>query len=245
MKPLFAGQADEDASMHNNVSSQVMARDYYRHSRREILPLLPPSATRVLEVGPGGGYTLKWVKSIYPNSTTVGVEINDSLNDELTKNADIAIIGNIDECILRLGRFDLILLLDVLEHVPDATRTLSLVSRLLTDGGRVIVSVPNIAHLSVTLPLLFRRRFTYRDAGIMDRTHLKFFVEETAVQLLNDANLIVKNGLVGGLGGRRSKMLDIVSLGLLRHHLTKQYIMAGDPTNGDFVQPKVNWKKAV
>jgi 2-polyprenyl-3-methyl-5-hydroxy-6-metoxy-1,4-benzoquinol methylase len=218
---------------------------YYRHSRQEIRPLLPGSASQILEVGPGGGYTLRWLKSIYPNATTVGVEINRGLENELRKNADVAIVGNIDECIARLGKkFDLILLLDVLEHVPDPTRTLqSITGLLLNDGGRVIVSVPNIAHLSVTLPLLFRRRFTYRESGILDRTHLKFFVETTAVSLLNDANLIVTDGLITGLEGPKSKAFDRLSLGLLCHHFAKQYIMVGERTGREFIQPKINWRK--
>ena len=230
-----------------NVALTAATEPYFTHSRREIRSLLPSSASQILEVGPGGGFTLSWLKSIYPNATTVGVEINQGLESQLRKNADEAIVGNIDECMFRLGkRFDLILLLDVLEHVPDPTRTLQSITKLLlTDGGRVIVSVPNIAHLSVTLPLLFQRKFTYRESGILDRTHLKFFVEDTAVRLLNDANLVVTDGLISGLEGPRSKAFDKLSLGLLRHHFAKQYIMAGSSVGSKVSQPKVNWKKIV
>ena len=62
----------------------------------------------------------------------------------------------------------------------------------------MIVSVPNVAHLSVSIPLLFRREFAYQDAGILDRTHLRFFVEDTAVKLLNDFKLVVERGLASG-----------------------------------------------
>lgn len=197
-----------------------------------------------MEVGPGGGYTLRWLRSIYPNVATVGVEVNRELKEELEENADIAIIGNIDDCASDLGQFDLVLLLDVLEHVPDPTRTLQAITRsLLMDGGRVIVSVPNIAHLSVTLPLLFQRRFEYTDSGILDRTHLKFFVEGTAVKLLNDSGLVVKDGLITGIEGPKSKMLDRLTFGGLTHHLAKQYIMAGELTTESTTQLKINWKK--
>ena len=228
------------------VAQGSAAKNYYSRSRREIRSLQPSRASRILEVGPGAGFTLMWLKSIYPAATTCGVELNPALEADLQEHADVAIIGDIDHLISRVAsKFDLILLLDVLEHVPDPTRTLQAITRnLLMDGGRVIVSVPNIAHLSVTLPLLFQRRFEYADSGILERTHLKFFVEDTAVKLLNDTNLIVKDGLITGLEGPKSKILDGLTLGFLTHHLAKQYIMAGEPTGERTAQPKINWKKS-
>lgn len=217
---------------------------YYHHVRREIRPLLPRSASRILDVGAGSGGTLSWLKTLYPDAETTGVELNHELARELQRNADVAIVGNIDDCLPRLATFDLILLLDVLEHVPDSARTLQRIRGCLRAGGRVIVSVPNIAHLSVTVPLLMKRRFTYQDAGILDRTHLRFFVEDTAIQLLNDANLVVTMGLIGGLEGPKSRLLDNLSFGLLRHHLARQYIMVGEPKESDAVQQRVQWKVA-
>ena len=218
--------------------------NYYGYERRSIQPLLPKRASWILDVGAGVGATLKWIKSIYPEAQTTGVELNPALQGELAKNADVAIIGKIEECISELQSYDLILLLDVLEHLVDPVGTLKRLSMLLTSGGHVIVSVPNIAHLSVSLPLLVGRRFTYTDAGILDRTHLKFFVEKTAIGLLNEANFLVTKGIVSGLGGPRSKLLNRASFGLLLHHLTKQYIMLGELKNNNIVQRKIRWSTA-
>lgn len=217
---------------------------YYHHVRTEIQPLLPKNASRILDIGAGGGNTLCWLKTIYPKAKTTGVELNAKLKDELKRNADVAIFESIDECVTRLGGFDLILLLDVLEHVPDSTSTLQKVRQLLQPGGRIIVSVPNVAHLSVALPLLMKRQFTYQDAGILDSTHLRFFVEDTAVKLLNDANLVVTGGLIGGLQGPKSRLLNQLSLGLLRHHLARQYIMAGEANDREVSQRRVKWQIA-
>ena len=215
--------------------------DYYHFVRREIEPLLPKSPNRILEVGAGAGGTLKWLKTIYPEAETTAVELNPDLLDELKQNVDVAVIGQIDETFTELKTYDLILLLDVLEHLPDSTTTLRKLSKLLEPGGQVIVSVPNIAHLSVSVPLLLKRRFNYQDSGILDRTHLRFFVEDTAIKLLNDANLIVTSGLISGLQGPKAKLLDLVSFGLLRHHLAKQYIMLGQPADSEIVQEKIRW----
>jgi 2-polyprenyl-3-methyl-5-hydroxy-6-metoxy-1,4-benzoquinol methylase len=215
--------------------------EYYHHVRREIQSLLPKNAGRILEVGAGAGRTLKWLKALYPNAETTAVEVNAALFSELTQNVDVVIDGSIDEIFSQLKTYDLILMLDVLEHLPNSTATIQRVSKVLAAGGHVIVSVPNIAHLSVSVPLLLLRQFNYQDAGILDRTHLAFFVEDSAIKLLNDANLIVTSGLISGIQGSRAKLLNFLSCGLLRHHLAKQYIMLAQLNDYKIKQPKIRW----
>ena len=214
---------------------------YFHHERREIRPLLPKTATNILEIGAASGQTLRWMKTIYPNAGTTGVEINEAIAAELGRNVDVAIIGNISECLPRLKKYDLILLLDVLEHLVDSTDVLRNVRQLLVPCCHVVVSLPNIAHLSVTIPLLLKRQFRYQDAGILDRTHVRFFVEDTAISLMNDAHFKVSKGLISGIQGPKARMLDRLSLGLLRHHLTKQYIMLGEPADEEIRQQPVKW----
>jgi 2-polyprenyl-3-methyl-5-hydroxy-6-metoxy-1,4-benzoquinol methylase len=218
--------------------------EYYRWVRREIEPLLPKQCARILEVGAGGGATLKWLKTLYPKAETTAVEINPALSDELKQNADVAIIGPLEQTFTQLKTYDLILLLDVLEHLPDPTESLQKLAKLLIPEGQVIVSVPNIAHLSVSLPLLLQRRFEYQQAGILDRTHLKFFVESTAIKLLNDANLKVTEAIISGIQGPGTKAFDFLTFGLLRHYVAKQYIMLGQLNDREFVQQKIQWKLA-
>lgn len=218
--------------------------NYYHHVRREIEPLLPEKCGHILDVGAGAGGTLHWLKTLYPDAETTGVEINPAMEADLKRNADVAIIGSVDETFPRLKTYDLILFLDVLEHLADPHETLRRFAKMLNPGGHVIVSVPNIAHISVSLPLLLFRRFEYQDAGILDRTHLKFFVERTAIELLNDSGLIVTAGLVSGLQPCRWKWLDRISFGHLRHHLASQYIMCGEAADPNTRQTRVGWEIA-
>jgi len=216
---------------------------YYHFVRTQIAPLLPKRPKKILEVGCASGATLRWLKSLFPDAETTGVELNSALLPELRQNADIAIIGTIEDCIPKLDHYDLILALDVLEHLVDSLGTLRrLCDNLERPNGRVIVSLPNVAHLSVSAPLLFRRRFEYQDAGILDRTHMRFFTEASAIELLNKAGLIVTSGVIAGLQGPKSKLIDRLSFGLLRHHLAKQYIMCGCPITAELnSQPQVRW----
>ncbi|MDP4220242.1 MAG: methionine biosynthesis protein MetW [Bacteroidota bacterium] len=92
------------------------------------------------------------------------------------------------ENLLREGfhNFDVILFGDVLEHTRYPERILLQAKNLLRIGGRIVVSVPNVAHWRVRLGLLFGR-FEYGDSGILDRTHLRFFTRQSAKALLENS----------------------------------------------------------
>lgn len=80
-------------------------------------------------------------------------------------------------------RFDKILLLDVLEHLGDADEVLGGVAALLKPSGRLLISVPNIANLSVRFMLLFGK-FEYRERGILDQGHLRFYTRKSIRSLV-------------------------------------------------------------
>lgn len=86
-----------------------------------------------------------------------------------------------------LGLFDLVILADVLEHLPDPRRVLRSVHSLLNPGARIVISVPNVAHVSVRAQLLFGR-FRYSNRGILDYTHLRFFTRRTVKELLAESD---------------------------------------------------------
>jgi trans-aconitate methyltransferase len=199
---------------------------YYDHIRSDILPLLPPDARRIVDVGCSAGGTLAWLRKRYPNAHTIGLEGNSDLKNELSRNADEAHIVDLTKEIPDLGKPDLMLFLDILEHLPDPETVLRRITDQLSPDGTIIVSVPNVAHLSVALPLILFGAFQYRDAGILDRTHLRFFVQQSAIELLSKAGFRVDRGLLGGLG-RRDRLADRLTFGLLRRRLTKQFILRG------------------
>jgi trans-aconitate methyltransferase len=200
---------------------------YFRHVRRDIDPLLPASAHRILDVGAGTGATSAWLKSRYPGCTTIALEGNAAIRDELARNVDEAVILDLNGQIPDVGVPDLVLCLDVLEHLLQPVEVLKRVTSTMPDGGTVIVSVPNIAHASVSLPLLLRARFEYQDAGILDRTHVRFFDRVSVVALMNHAGLVVRRGVRLGFDGPRARLIDAVTGHALRDHLTKQYVVAG------------------
>ena len=75
--------------------------------------------------------------------------------------------------------------MDVMEHLRVPEKLLRDCRALLKPNGHLIVSLPNVANITVRLMLLFGR-FNYTERGILDKTHLRFFTRKTARRLLTE-----------------------------------------------------------
>lgn len=84
--------------------------------------------------------------------------------------------------------FDAVVLADVLEHCADPWLLLRKIVPHCKPGAVVVISVPNVAHLVTRIQLLFGQ-FRYVDRGTLDRTHLRFFTQVTAMELVEHAGL--------------------------------------------------------
>jgi 2-polyprenyl-3-methyl-5-hydroxy-6-metoxy-1,4-benzoquinol methylase len=164
-----------------------MDQAYYDTARREILPWLPAKVERLLDVGCGTGATSAAVRAVRPVAWAGGIEYVDAVADRAEGSFDRLWRG--DAAAARLedeiapGSLDLVLCLDVLEHMADPWAMVRRISALMAPGGRLVVSVPNVRNVRFVWRLLVRGDFRYRDFGLLDRTHLRFFVRETAVEL--------------------------------------------------------------
>ena len=88
------------------------------------------------------------------------------------------------------GPFDVVMASDVLEHTPSPAALLTLMRLAVKPTGTILISVPNIAHWSVRLKLLFGN-FDYEPVGIMDATHLRWFTAKTITELVESTGLTI------------------------------------------------------
>jgi SAM-dependent methyltransferase len=86
--------------------------------------------------------------------------------------------------------FDVIVAGDILEHLPRPERLLALLAPLLAQGGVLMLSLPNVANVTVRAALALGR-FPYADRGVLDRTHLRFYTRASARALLADAGYAI------------------------------------------------------
>jgi 2-polyprenyl-3-methyl-5-hydroxy-6-metoxy-1,4-benzoquinol methylase len=88
------------------------------------------------------------------------------------------------------SNYQLLLFADTLEHLPDPPAVLRRLKTRLDPAGTLVVSLPNVANWAIRLGLL-AGRFRYTDRGILDRTHLRFYTQKTAVQMLAEGGFEV------------------------------------------------------
>ena len=159
---------------------------YFDHVRRGIGPLLPLRVSRVLEIGCASGSTLAWLRRERHCTWVAGVELNEAAAARAREHCDLLLIGDVETMELPIdpGSVDLILCLDVLEHLCDPWALVQRLQPLLCPGGALLASIPNIRNYQVLRQLIFRGRFRYVPAGILDRTHLRFFTRSSCIELL-------------------------------------------------------------
>jgi glycosyltransferase involved in cell wall biosynthesis len=119
-------------------------------------------------------------------------------------------------------RFDIVLMSDVLEHVKHPDRLLKQACSHLAEGGKILLSLPNVVHWSIRTAMAFGK-FDYTNKGILDRSHLRFFTRETARRLFREAGLRVTE--------ERSTPVpweNVVSGGVLRDLLEKADHLLGE-----------------
>jgi GT2 family glycosyltransferase/Tfp pilus assembly protein PilF/SAM-dependent methyltransferase len=164
---------------------------YYACSRPEIQRLVPVEARTILDVGCGEGQLGHELKQRQP-AEIWGVEYVAAAAGKAAKRLDRVINAPIEQALPELPDrfFDTIICADLLEHLVDPWQTLTALKDKLAPGGRLVASIPNVQHWSV-LKMLLEGGWEYRSAGILDRTHLRFFTLQGCRELFQSAGLTI------------------------------------------------------
>ncbi len=160
----------------------------YESARPEILEHVPPGARRVLDLGCATGAAGAALKARGPVEV-VGVEREPIYAAEAARVLDRVLVADAERLDpAPLGRFDVLIAADVLEHLVDPWTALRGYAALLQPGGTAVVSLPNVGHWS-TYANLVRGTWPRRPQGIFDATHLRWFTLRDALALLAQAGL--------------------------------------------------------
>jgi predicted TPR repeat methyltransferase len=154
-------------------------KDFEGSSHRILIDMIRRHARRdgtLLDLGAAGGELGEAVRGHF--SRTFGFEYNADCVGQLCGRFDHVVIADLERVSALPANVDAVVLADVLEHLRSPADALTLVRHTLSDQGRVFISVPNIANITVRLGLLFGI-FEYRDRGILDHTHLRFYTKRT------------------------------------------------------------------
>jgi 2-polyprenyl-3-methyl-5-hydroxy-6-metoxy-1,4-benzoquinol methylase len=183
-------------------SQAEQERKYYDNPRPEMLGFIPPAARTLLDVGCGRGAFAANLKRAL-GATVWGIELNPDAARIAATRLDRVIERDITSALPELpdAFFDCIVFNDVLEHLADPYSVVSAVARLLAPRGVVVASLPNVRHYPTAWDLFWNGRWEYRDWGILDRTHLRFFTERSVAALFEERGYRVA---VRGINGPTS-----------------------------------------
>ncbi len=166
--------------------------EYYSYDRPEIRKLVSKSAKRILDVGCASGALGEKLKEEL-GAEVWGIEIFEKAANVAAKKLDKVLTGDVAQKSEELPEnyFDTIIFADVLEHLAEPEKALRKIAKALKNDGEIIVSIPNVRHWTVITALL-EGTWRYEEAGILDKTHLRFFTFETAYELLAKTGFEVK-----------------------------------------------------
>ena len=171
----------------------------YRNCERSVLPfiesIIPPDEKRVLEIGCGEGGVLKpflekgcWCWGIDLNESKIQYAMG-AMRREVTKErAFFAPMDIYDHTIFERvqDRFDIVILMNTIEHIPDHERLLKRINRLLAKQGVVFIAfppwfMPYGGHQQLTHSILGKLPYYHLLPRFIYKNLLKLFGENEAL----------------------------------------------------------------
>lgn len=205
-----------------NPSQNSEHAKYYNQERPSLVNLVRHAPNAILDLGCGSGAVGRRLLREGKAASIVGVEMFASASAEAAQFYTTVHTGDIEDMELPYARcFDYVLCGDILEHLKDPYRVVDRIRDWLKDDGQLICSLPNVRYWKVLAELAFCGAWDYQEAGIMDRTHLRFFTRRSCMKMLSDADFEVEHWRML-IGGRKYVLLNRLTFGVFEEFLGPQ-----------------------
>ncbi len=170
----------------------MLSKVLYDGFTPDLLPLIPPTAARVIEVGCSTGALAREYRKRNPECEYVGIELNPEsaamARDRCNRVLTTGIEDLDDQEFQGLLPADCWIFGDVLEHLVDPWSVLKRVREAMGPESCLIACIPNAQHWSVQARLV-TGAFRYEDTGLLDRTHLRWFTRTTIIEMFDSLRL--------------------------------------------------------
>lgn len=182
--PALVVNTDVDATVNQNVKG-FQDVSYFDFARADVMELVPRSARRILDVGCGAGRLGEAIKARQV-AEVVGLERDRRAAAIAARRLDQVHCVDVEtwDWPTKDELYDCVIAADVLEHLRDPEAVLISLRQHLTSDGTLVTSLPNVRNRSVISALL-EGNWTYETAGLLDRTHLRFFTRREIEKLLH------------------------------------------------------------
>lgn len=177
---------------HPHANLHVYARELPENERDSLTVLCQwvTAGARVLDLGCGSGALGRHLRERL-DCQVDGVTFNPLEADLARPSYRRVEVADLDDCdllaLFKGQKYDYIICADVLEHLKRPERVLAACQHLLAPPhGELLISIPNIGYAGLVADLL-QGQFKYRDEGLLDRTHLRFFTRQSLFDFLSHA----------------------------------------------------------
>ncbi|MGA3144008.1 MAG: class I SAM-dependent methyltransferase [Verrucomicrobiota bacterium] len=213
---------------------------YFEYSRPEMLPFVPESARKILDVGCGAAGFSGTLKKLRPVEVW-GVELNKSASEVARGRIDKVFHAPFGpELDLPRNYFDVICFNDVLEHFADPGSVLRHAKTLLAPEGCIVASIPNFRFFDNMVKIIVRKSARYVHEGIMDRAHLRIFTKSSIALLFDEAEMAVERveGINSQYVSNKFAFFNVLTLGWISDMRFLQFAVVAKSKPHNLVQKK-------
>ncbi len=225
------------------LKSELSVKNFFNLSyigqRDDVLSLIPDKTSKVLDIGCSIGILGESIKG-KTNAEVIGIELDEQMAKLAKKKMGRVIIGDIEDIRLedyfQSEYFDCIVFADILEHLKDPWEVLKEVVNFLSSEGTIIASIPNVGHISTVISLSLKGYWPYRDRGIHDKNHLRFFTFKNIKEMFRNAGLkivkIERNYRIIENPHKANKLSKYFAIFPFRDLFTFQYLIVAEKCRG-------------
>ncbi|OGD78421.1 hypothetical protein A2368_01210 [Candidatus Collierbacteria bacterium RIFOXYB1_FULL_49_13] len=131
----------------------------------------------ILDIGCGTGETLTFLQTLFPSAKLLGLDTSAIAVKYTQARGHATSLGNALKLPFPKSSFDIVLLLDVIEHIKDDTQVLVEAKRVLKPGGQIIVTAP-------ALPFIWSDHDTHQGhKRRYTRRRMRFLSQQTGLKL--------------------------------------------------------------
>lgn len=165
--------------------------------RKDLLQFIEGSGNTVLDVGCATGTNGKYLLDSKIATTVFGIEFDPKMVEKAEETITRVFCGDLNEVSFRNEildcdlLFDYIVFGDILEHLYYPEIVLGDLKTLLKKDGKIIISLPNIAHLELFIQVYLKGTWPRNERGIFDNTHLRWFTKKDAFNMVTQNDLRV------------------------------------------------------
>jgi 2-polyprenyl-3-methyl-5-hydroxy-6-metoxy-1,4-benzoquinol methylase len=198
---------------------------YYNLDKKRISSMISTGRHRIFDLGCGAGRLGRRLLETGKAREVIGAEIFEPAASKAALHYSKVHIGDIESMTLEYEEtFDYVVCGDILEHLRNPWLILRRLRKWIVAGGYLIVSVPNVRYWQVIAEVLLRGQWRYQEAGILDRTHLRFFTRRSISEAIGRAGFTL-DSVEMVIHGKRKNALNNLTFGIFQELLGSQILV--------------------